>query len=101
MYPFVPEVSPKPEHAVNAKSFFHLWREEVFAAFHSLWKRRVIAGLLVVSLSPFLLVVWAALALVSYSRNGALAVLVLLSFLYAILWGAGVNAWQRRKYHRW
>jgi hypothetical protein len=101
MHPFIPEVSPKPDHAVNDKSFFRLWWEEVIAAFRSLWKRRVIAGLLVVSLSPFLLVIWAALALVSYSRNGALAVLVLLSFLYAILWGAGVNAWQRRKYHRW
>lgn len=101
MRPIVSEVSPKSGHDVNGKGFFRLWREEIVAVFQSLWKHRFTALLLVASLSPFILVIRVALALLPYSRDGALAALVLLSFLYAILWGAGVNAWQRQKNPRW
>ncbi len=101
MHPVVPEVSPKCGRDVNGKSFFRLWREEIIAAFRSLWKHRLTVILLVASLSPFPMVIWIALALLPFSRDGALVVLILLSFLYAILWGAGVNAWQRQKNPRW
>lgn len=87
MHPVVPEVSPKSGHDVNGKNFFRLWREEIIAAFRSLWKHRLTVILLVASLSPFPMVIWIALALLPFSRDGALVVLVLLSFLYAILWG--------------
>lgn len=101
MHPVIPEVSPKCHHAVNNKGFMCLWREEVVATFRSLWKSRLRILLLFASFSPFPVVIWIALSLVPYSRDGAVAVLVLLSVLYAILWGAGINAWVRLKNPRW
>ena len=101
MQPVTREVSPKCHHAVNNKGFMGLWREEVVAAFRSLWKSRLQILLLLASLSPFPVVIWIALSLVPYSRDGAVAALVLLTVLYAILWGAGINAWQRLKNPRW
>jgi Na+/H+ antiporter NhaC len=101
MHPTVPEVSPKCRPDVNNQGFFHLWREEVVAVFRSLWKHRLAVILLAVSLSPFALIVLVAIDLVPYARDGALAALVLLSIFYAILWGAGINAWQRQKNPRW
>ncbi|WP_156103865.1 hypothetical protein [Acidithiobacillus ferrivorans] len=101
MHPIVPEVSPKCRHAVNNKGFIRLWQEEVVATFRSLWKHRLLALLLMASLLPFPMVIWVASALIPYSRTGAMAMLVLLSVLYAIVWGAGINAWQRLKNPRW
>ncbi|EGQ62005.1 hypothetical protein GGI1_10218 [Acidithiobacillus sp. GGI-221] len=80
MHPVVPEVSPKCGRDVNGKSFFHLWREEIITAFQSLWKHRLTVILLVASLSPFPMVIWIAFALLPFSRDGALVVLILLSF---------------------
>lgn len=100
MYPVHREVSPKCHHTVNNKGFLRLWREEVVATFRALWKHRIQAMLLLVSLSPFPVVIWIASALAPYSRNGAMAVLILLSVLYAIVWGAGVSAWLRLKNQR-
>ncbi|MHB1665956.1 MAG: hypothetical protein ACYCUK_00620 [Thiomonas sp.] len=82
--------------------FLRLWREEIAAAFRSLWKGRLTVILLVASLSPFALIVCVARGLASFSSPGvAVTVLVLLSVLYAILWRAGINAWQRLKDPRW
>lgn len=85
----------------QSQGFMSLWREEVGATFRSLWKHRLQALLLLASLSPFPLGILVALALRPYSHDGALAMLVLLSVLYAIVWGAGINAWQRLKNPRW
>lgn len=107
MHPVVPEVSPKCRHNVNNKrlrqtpGFFRLWREEVIAVLRSLWKHRRTMMFLLASLSPFPMVILVALALRPFSRDGALVALVLLTVLYAILWGAGINAWQRLKNRRW
>ena len=96
------KVSPKRYRNVNSEAFLRLWQEEIAAVPQSLWNGRRTVMLLIASLSPFALIVCVARAMASFFSPGVgVTVLVSLSVLYAVLWGAGINAWRRLKNPGW